>query len=110
MGVIGGCTRELSQPILAISSSRTLRVSRTLKQAARPFPAFRRVPLLLRFGEDNSARRGKTLGEIRYKVSVLQGINVSIGQPISHRFDHMRSEKLASIGVEILGDELTTMS
>ncbi len=46
------------------------------------------------------------LQEIRDKVSVLPGTNVSIGQPISHRIDHMLSGTLANIAVKIFGDDL----
>jgi CzcA family heavy metal efflux pump len=46
------------------------------------------------------------LKEIRDKVSVLPGTNVSVGQPISHRIDHMLSGTLANIAVKIFGDDL----
>lgn len=54
------------------------------------------------------ARRPKeeVLQEIRDKVSVLPGTNVSVGQPISHRIDHMLSGTLANIAVKIFGDDL----
>jgi CzcA family heavy metal efflux pump len=50
--------------------------------------------------------KAEALGEIRDKVSVLPGTNVSIGQPISHRIDHMLSGTLANIAVKIFGDDL----
>ncbi len=46
------------------------------------------------------------LQDIRDKVSVLPGTNVSVGQPISHRIDHMLSGTLANIAVKIFGDDL----
>src|SRR5881409_3818958 len=46
------------------------------------------------------------LEEIRQKVSLLPGTNVSVGQPISHRIDHMLSGTLANIAVKIFGDDL----
>jgi Cu/Ag efflux pump CusA len=49
------------------------------------------------------------LQEIRDKVSILPGTNVSIGQPISHRIDHMLSGTRANIAVKIFGDDLRTL-
>jgi CzcA family heavy metal efflux pump len=50
--------------------------------------------------------KAEVLQEIRDKVSVLPGTNVSIGQPISHRIDHMLSGTLANIAVKVFGDDL----
>jgi len=50
--------------------------------------------------------KDEVLREIRDRVSVLPGTNVSVGQPISHRIDHMLSGTLANIAVKIFGDDL----
>jgi len=50
--------------------------------------------------------KDEVLKDIRDKVSVLPGTNVSLGQPISHRIDHMLSGTLANIAVKIFGDDL----
>jgi len=50
--------------------------------------------------------KDEVLQEIRDKVSVLPGTNVSVGQPISHRIDHMLSGTLANVAVKIFGDDL----
>ena len=50
--------------------------------------------------------KDEVLQDIRDKVSVLPGTNVSVGQPISHRIDHMLSGTLANIAVKIFGDDL----
>ena len=49
------------------------------------------------------------LEELRQKVTLLPGMNVSIGQPISHRIDHMLSGTRANIAVKIFGDDLATL-
>jgi len=49
------------------------------------------------------------LEEIREKVTLLPGMNVTIGQPISHRIDHMLSGTRANIAVKIFGDDLVAI-
>jgi CzcA family heavy metal efflux pump len=53
--------------------------------------------------------REAVLEELRQKVSLLPGTNVIIGQPISHRIDHMLSGTRANIAVKIFGDDLLTL-
>ena len=53
--------------------------------------------------------REEVLEELRQKVSLLPGTNVTIGQPISHRIDHMLSGTRANIAVKIFGDDLPTL-
>jgi CzcA family heavy metal efflux pump len=49
------------------------------------------------------------LEELRQKASLLPGTNVTIGQPISHRIDHMLSGTRASVAVKVFGDDLQTL-
>ena len=51
----------------------------------------------------------KVLEDIRRRVSILPGMNVTIGQPISHRIDHMLSGTRANIAVKIFGDDLQAL-
>jgi Cu/Ag efflux pump CusA len=53
--------------------------------------------------------REAVLEDLRQKVSLLPGTNVTIGQPISHRIDHMLSGTRANIAVKIFGDDLATL-
>ena len=54
------------------------------------------------------ADRSKTefLADLRRELSAVPGMNITIGQPISHRIDHMLSGTRASIAVKIFGDDL----
>ena len=49
------------------------------------------------------------LMEMRQRLSLIPGMNFTIGQPISHRIDHMLSGTRANIAVKIFGDDLYTL-
>ena len=53
--------------------------------------------------------RDAVLDELRQKTSLLPGTNVTIGQPISHRIDHMLSGTRANVAVKIFGDDLRVL-
>ncbi len=53
--------------------------------------------------------RAELLAELRRGFSTLPGTNVTIGQPISHRIDHMLSGTRAGIAVKVFGDDLPTL-
>ncbi|PWF43103.1 efflux RND transporter permease subunit [Massilia glaciei] len=50
--------------------------------------------------------KDELLGALRKEFAMLPGMNVVIGQPISHRIDHMLSGTRANIAVKILGADL----
>jgi CzcA family heavy metal efflux pump len=58
---------------------------------------------------EGSRSREELLAELRREFSTLPGTNVTIGQPISHRIDHMLSGTRANIAVKVFGDDLATL-
>ena len=49
------------------------------------------------------------IADIRKKLGSLPGVNVEIGQPISHRIDAMLSGTQAKIAIKLFGDDLNKM-
>jgi CzcA family heavy metal efflux pump len=64
------------------------------------------VDVMLRMRE---RPKEEVLAEIRERVTLLPGMNVTVGQPISHRIDHMLSGTRANIAVKVFGDDLTML-
>lgn len=53
--------------------------------------------------------RGQVVTELRQKLGTLPGVNVEIGQPISHRIDAMLSGTESQIAIKLFGDDLNTL-
>ena len=53
--------------------------------------------------------RDVVLEEIRERLSLVPGTNITIGQPISHRIDHMLSGSRANIAIKVFGDDLVVL-
>jgi CzcA family heavy metal efflux pump len=58
---------------------------------------------------DGERSREEFLEALRRDLSLLPGMNITIGQPIGHRIDHMLSGTRASIAVKIFGDDLAEL-
>lgn len=54
------------------------------------------------------AERGREgfMAEVREKLAGVSGANITIGQPIGHRIDHMLSGTRANIAIKLFGPEL----
>ena len=58
---------------------------------------------------ESDRTRDEVLEDIRSRLSLLPGVNVTIGQPISHRIDHMLSGTRANIAIKVFGEELQAL-
>lgn len=53
--------------------------------------------------------RQQFFADVRNKLSEIPGVSVEVGQPITHRMDHMVSGTKANIAIKIFGDDLNTL-
>lgn len=53
--------------------------------------------------------RDEFLRDIREKLNSISGIVVEVGQPMSHRIDHMISGSRSNIAIKIFGKDLNTL-
>lgn len=53
--------------------------------------------------------RSEFLRDVREQLSTIKGVSVEVGQPITHRMDHMLSGTKANIAIKLFGNELNEM-
>jgi CzcA family heavy metal efflux pump len=53
--------------------------------------------------------REEFMKEVREKLAGISGANITLGQPIGHRIDHMLSGTRANIAIKIFGTDLNKM-
>jgi CzcA family heavy metal efflux pump len=54
----------------------------------------------------NDKSKEQFFEEVRTKLSVVPGTNITLGQPIAHRIDHMLSGTRANIAIKVFGEDL----
>ncbi len=64
------------------------------------------IDVNLRMGERS---KDELLSALRSELAAVPGTNVIIGQPISHRIDHMLSGTRAAIAVKVFGTDLSEL-
>jgi Cu(I)/Ag(I) efflux system membrane protein CusA/SilA len=59
-----------------------------------------------KFELTDGVTKEEMLSELRKELNIISGTNITIGQPIGHRIDHMLSGTRANIAVKIFGEDL----
>lgn len=87
---------------VALTSRRTGRAE--LDEHAEP-PSYSEIDVALK-NEEGGRNRNEILEDIRHNLDILKGVSVNIGQPISHRIDHLLSGVRAQVAVKIYGNDM----
>ncbi len=62
----------------------------------------------VRLDRDDRRSKEEILHDIRQRLSVVPGAQFEIGQPISHRIEHMISGQRSALSIKVFGDDLDT--
>ncbi len=58
---------------------------------------------------DIERSRSEIIADIRKKLSILKGVSIGVGQPISHRIEHLLSGVQAQVVLKIYGNDLAEL-
>ena len=100
---------ELDEHAEGVNSSE---IDVRVQEHQRPKPGvvasvIRLIPIAHLWGFETVGRPNEAvMADIRDKVTLIPGIKANIGQPISHRLDHIMSGVRAQIAVKVFGNDL----